>query len=132
MAHRFDAVAVRVEDEGGIIAVVIVRAETGTAVVPSTRREGVAVEEIDRLTARRLETPMAPIGNHAIRRYNGDVGSLAVLWPAPYPVADAVLARLDPRDARDARIGTRPRCQCDGVAVETRDTGIRTGLRRSR
>ena len=33
MAHRFDVVAIRVEDEGAVVVVVVVRAQAGSAVV---------------------------------------------------------------------------------------------------
>jgi hypothetical protein len=47
MADRFDVVAVRIEDEGPIVARMILRAKPRTAVVAPTRRDGRLMEGIN-------------------------------------------------------------------------------------
>src|SRR5215207_745439 len=47
MADRFNVVAVRIEDEGPIVAWMVLRAKPGTAVVAPTRRDGLLMEGIN-------------------------------------------------------------------------------------
>ena len=47
MAHHFDVVPVRTDDEGRIVVRVIVRAQTGRTMVLAARRQGRAMEGID-------------------------------------------------------------------------------------
>ena len=46
MADRFDVVAIRIEDEGRIVALMVLRAKPGTTVVASARCECLLVEGI--------------------------------------------------------------------------------------
>ena len=63
MVDGFDVVAVRIEDEGGIVARMIA-AFPGSSVVAPARGDGCCIERIDRGSAARLE---------------GEVGSAAYL-----------------------------------------------------
>ena len=47
MADRFNVVAVRIEDEGSIVAWMVLGAKPGTAVVAPTRRDGRLMEGIN-------------------------------------------------------------------------------------
>src|ERR687898_749610 len=46
MADRFDVVAIRIEDKGRIVALMVLRAKPGTTIIPPARCECLLVEGI--------------------------------------------------------------------------------------
>ncbi len=49
--HRLDIVAVGIEDEGTVVTGMIVRSQSGGAVVAATCEQGFAMERVDRAPA---------------------------------------------------------------------------------
>ena len=49
MAHRLDVIAVRVEDEGGVVVRVVFGPETRLSIVTAAGRQGRAVKGVDRI-----------------------------------------------------------------------------------
>src|SRR5690606_4759391 len=64
--HRFDIVAIRIDQERGVIAGVV-RALPGLAVVLATGRQSLRVKALDHVAARCLERDMRAPGQRALR-----------------------------------------------------------------
>lgn len=58
MAHRFDVVPIRTDDEGGIVVRMIVRTQTRSTVVLASGLQGCMIEVIDLLSSVSMECDM--------------------------------------------------------------------------
>src|SRR5262245_28495944 len=65
-AHRLDAVAVRVEDEGGIVRRAVVRTQAGRAVVAAALGQGRRMEGTHGSPAGGTQGPMALVGHDVV------------------------------------------------------------------
>ena len=72
VADGLDPVAIRVEQESGVVVRMVGGAEAGRAVAAPARCETGGVEGVHGRAARRAEAPVAVIGRHGGRRARAD------------------------------------------------------------
>src|SRR5438105_416413 len=89
----FDRVAVRIEDEGGVIVGTVLRPRSGSAVVPAAGCERGAMECGDRIARRRGEGEVEARARRARARCSHLDGELVIA--ARNPIADRRAVRPD-------------------------------------
>src|SRR5262245_2504819 len=95
MADRFDAVAVGVTEEGGVVGSVVA-AQARRAVVTAAGRDAGVPERIDLALPARLEAPMAAGGVLRLRPLaDRDVDAVRIGRPRALAIAEPILAAAD-------------------------------------